>query len=422
MWSTILEVYVLEVGIGNPFNYVAILESLILRSSCLPDFQLLMTSITELEQLVKQTVEHIGGLLAQVLELQLWELIEDDEVMQSLKTELELQLQDSRDLFSHLVAYKLDLLDRINQASHTATEPASDDDDSSENETMSSHASKDLRSTLAQVQALLQKLSPFQETSVDDLCAQFKDLSDLEEITLDKPKAKVKPPPDEHCVVCLDPIDKTAVQPTCPHICCESCFIELVRMAVGDHKRLPLKCPACNAAFTEMDSPQVTAMLEKVRCRGQTLKALYDRAVHVTKLKNPFYCPNKKCDAVFETPPKGGSLFQCSACRFSLCIACKSLEHSPLTCVQFQALPENDRQQNDLKLYELAGAKKWRRCPRCQAVVEREMGCNHMTCRCSAQFCYACGSTYRQIGHVWIKDCECKLFELPKETIEWLGR
>lgn len=45
----------------------------------------------------------------------------------------------------------------------------------------------------------------------------------------------------------------------------------------------------------------------------------------------------------------------------------------------------------------------WRACFKCNAVVERSTGCNHMTCRCSAQFCYHCGSRWRT--------CECRLFE-----------
>ena len=41
-----------------------------------------------------------------------------------------------------------------------------------------------------------------------------------------------------------------------------------------------------------------------------------------------------------------------------------------------------------------AKEKKWRRCPKCQVVIERIDGCDHMTCssRCGFEFCYRCGA------------------------------
>ena len=42
----------------------------------------------------------------------------------------------------------------------------------------------------------------------------------------------------------------------------------------------------------------------------------------------------------------------------------------------------------------------WQRCPECHAVVELTVGCNHITCRCKAQFCYECAM-------LW-KTCQCE--------------
>ena len=36
--------------------------------------------------------------------------------------------------------------------------------------------------------------------------------------------------------------------------------------------------------------------------------------------------------------------------------------------------------------------KKWTRCTKCGYVLERIDGCDHMTCKCGAQFCFQCGS------------------------------
>ncbi|KAI8883511.1 hypothetical protein K501DRAFT_184309, partial [Backusella circina FSU 941] len=41
-----------------------------------------------------------------------------------------------------------------------------------------------------------------------------------------------------------------------------------------------------------------------------------------------------------------------------------------------------------------AEKENWSRCPTCKHMVEKNNGCNHITCRCGTQFCYRCGSLY----------------------------
>jgi hypothetical protein len=36
----------------------------------------------------------------------------------------------------------------------------------------------------------------------------------------------------------------------------------------------------------------------------------------------------------------------------------------------------------------------YRQCKRCKMVVEKNQGCNHITCRCGYQFCYVCGAEW----------------------------
>jgi hypothetical protein len=44
---------------------------------------------------------------------------------------------------------------------------------------------------------------------------------------------------------------------------------------------------------------------------------------------------------------------------------------------------------------EEAERQGWRRCYQCRALVELTVGCRHITCKCSAQFCYTCGARWR---------------------------
>jgi hypothetical protein len=48
---------------------------------------------------------------------------------------------------------------------------------------------------------------------------------------------------------------------------------------------------------------------------------------------------------------------------------------------------------------------KLKQCPSCKFWVEKSEGCDHMTCRCSFEFCYICGGVYQQ--------CECMEQQRP---------
>lgn len=51
---------------------------------------------------------------------------------------------------------------------------------------------------------------------------------------------------------------------------------------------------------------------------------------------------------------------------------------------------------------EAAKKEGWQRCFNCSAMVELKEGCNHMTCRCMAEFCMICGNKW--------KTCDCPWF------------
>lgn len=42
----------------------------------------------------------------------------------------------------------------------------------------------------------------------------------------------------------------------------------------------------------------------------------------------------------------------------------------------------------------------YRQCRKCKTIIELNQGCNHMTCKCSHQFCYICGKDWNDNGHL----------------------
>lgn len=103
--------------------------------------------------------------------------------------------------------------------------------------------------------------------------------------------------------------------------------------------------------------------------------------------------------------------FDCEACLSSFCVLCRlpwtvgDSNHNAISCTEYftlynTSLRENEEEQAQAEIMRrrLAGTLKF--CPSCDSRIERNGGCNHMTCRsCAFQFCWVCLATWRQCNH-----------------------
>lgn len=118
-----------------------------------------------------------------------------------------------------------------------------------------------------------------------------------------------------------------------------------------------------------------------------------------TATKN-LYCPGKGCgewikpSRVKVDMATGRKYARCGRCSTKVCVRCSSKYHTRREC------PKDDE---TARLVQMAKEKGWQRCYNCKAVVELKEGCNHMTCRCSAQFCMVCALPW--------KTCNCPWFD-----------
>lgn len=106
------------------------------------------------------------------------------------------------------------------------------------------------------------------------------------------------------------------------------------------------------------------------------------------------YCHNKTCSKFLDpTVDQTGDWVQCPECDCKTCIICKQEAHGSGS----ETCPED---LATLQTLEYAERENFRRCYQCAYMVERNGGCNHMTCRCGSSFCYICGLRWRT--------CQCR--------------
>ncbi|KAL5823507.1 hypothetical protein ACOSQ4_021407 [Xanthoceras sorbifolium] len=197
------------------------------------------------------------------------------------------------------------------------------------------------------------------------------------------------------CEICVErkEADEMFTTESCIHSYCCECISKHVTTKIQESTKAVITCPGVNCksvieidACREVLPKEVVELWEEVLC-----EELIDESER-------FYCPYKDCSAMLvnESEENGEVIMEaeCPVCHRLFCAVCCVPWHSGVDCEEFQRLNEDERGREDLMVMELAKENKWSRCPHCKFYVERTEGCPHITCRCSFQFCYGCGSEW----------------------------
>lgn len=136
--------------------------------------------------------------------------------------------------------------------------------------------------------------------------------------------------------------------------------------------------------------------------------ALYQEKAREFSTPNRLYCFDKSCSKFLGARQDIAARVSCRSCFKFTCARCTNTGHSPRI-----ACPDDAAAQEVL---ELGREQGWQRCPGCKTLVELNLGCNHMTCRCRKEFCYVCAATW--------KTCPCpqwdevRLIAAAEERVE----
>ncbi|RYC61157.1 hypothetical protein CHU98_g5057, partial [Xylaria longipes] len=195
------------------------------------------------------------------------------------------------------------------------------------------------------------------------------------------------PEPEVECVSCLDDFDpKDTVRAPC-HNYCTPCFRRLIASACQNEQHWPPKCCLNNIPesiiLANVDAEQGNEYRDRAR---EWNVPMADR----------IYCSQLEC-SLFISPENitpAQNLARCADGHHT-CTFCRNAQHEGDVCPQDKDM---------LRTNELAEEEGWKRCYGCHAYVEHREACQHMTCRCGAEFCYVCGARWRT--------CACTMTQL----------
>ena len=198
------------------------------------------------------------------------------------------------------------------------------------------------------------------------------------------------------CIVCLDERWRTTPRPCCGQPVCCHCMVKIVRLSINDGIA-HIKCPygACAKALTSNDVIDLIGIDRVLRQKYD--RFLVDAESDGSKKTCPRCCfiTEHKLPRKFRLKEEDVKL-RCTSCDLEWCFKCHAPWHEGLTCNTFK---KGDRQFQDwTKGKRQAGDANCRQCPTCRVYIQRNEGCDHMTCnRCNSEFCYRCGGLYVDI-------------------------
>jgi IBR domain, a half RING-finger domain len=191
------------------------------------------------------------------------------------------------------------------------------------------------------------------------------------------------------CLTCGSdnvPIIKTA-KLACSHRMCHDCLRRIFTMSVSDPAHMPPKC--CTAQHIPLK--HVDKLFD------QKFKKTWNRKFQEYTTRNRIYCPARQCGEWIKpnhiSVENGRKVGKCKRCGTRVCCICNNKMHISRECPKDPATN---------LFVEVAKKEGWQRCFNCSAMVELKEGCNHMTCRCTAEFCMICGNKW--------KTCDCPWF------------
>jgi hypothetical protein len=194
----------------------------------------------------------------------------------------------------------------------------------------------------------------------------------------------------ETCPICTDEISH-AEQLGCGHSYCSGCLQHYLESAPHT-KNFPLAClgdeggckvPISIPEIRRFLQPQVFQALVEVAFR-----AYLDQ--HTQELK---FCTTPDCQQIYRHSPtdSGTRTLQCPSCFSTICSACDEEAHEGMTCQERKAYKDPAEQD---RLFNIWANEHGKQCPECRRVIEKNEGCNHMTCPCGAHFCWQCGKAF----------------------------
>ncbi|PIA53346.1 hypothetical protein AQUCO_00900134v1 [Aquilegia coerulea] len=191
------------------------------------------------------------------------------------------------------------------------------------------------------------------------------------------------------CGICFDDYPQSKLYDAgCDHPFCSSCWEGYVSTSIHDGSGcLMLRCPEhkCGAA---VDQDLVNTFVSQEEDKEKYSNHLFKS--YVEDNRRIKWCPAPGCDNAVKYIGDFENYDVSCNCECGFCWNCTQEAHSPVDCDTVSNWILKNKDESENVNWILVNSKP---CPKCKRPIQKNEGCNHMTCKCGFHFCWLCLST-----------------------------
>ncbi|KAG5437119.1 hypothetical protein PCANB_001240 [Pneumocystis canis] len=187
----------------------------------------------------------------------------------------------------------------------------------------------------------------------------------------------------------------------CGHRYCRYCYEHYLTQKIKEEgESCRIYCPGekCKFVVTE----RVIELLVSPEISRRYI-ALLDRT-YVNDNEHLRYCPAPNCEYTIKCKIEQRQLTSIvptvvCLCGQRFCFGCGLSDHQPCICILVKMWLKKCEDDSETANWISANTKK---CPKCNATIEKNGGCNHMICKkCKYEFCWVCIGPWSEHGTNW---------------------
>ncbi|XVE69964.1 hypothetical protein DITRI_Ditri10aG0033300 [Diplodiscus trichospermus] len=190
------------------------------------------------------------------------------------------------------------------------------------------------------------------------------------------------------CNICYEDVSANMLTVMdCGHYFCNDCWTEHFIVKINEGQSRHIRCMAlkCNAVCDEEKIRQL------VSTRDTNLSDKFDRFLlesYIEDNKRVKWCPSvPHCGNAIRIEDDEPCEVECP-CGMQFCFSCLSEAHSPCSCLMWDLWSKKCQDESETVNWITINTKP---CPKCRKPVEKNGGCNHVSCLCGQSFCWLCG-------------------------------
>eukprot|EP00698_Gefionella_okellyi_P012867 TRINITY_DN3499_c0_g2_i1.p1 TRINITY_DN3499_c0_g2~~TRINITY_DN3499_c0_g2_i1.p1 ORF type:complete len:462 (-),score=17.15 TRINITY_DN3499_c0_g2_i1:309-1694(-) len=255
--------------------------------------------------------------------------------------------------------------------------------------------------------------------NIDELCEALAEAS-FDEKKLVGLQSPVKPKPlitsasavqgSQTCDICFTDVPKNAMHKmSCGHPFCKECWRQHIETQLMASPAAALACKCMQADCKKVVSVADMRLIVDDKHVQKYFRIFYQR---MASEKSSHYTSCRSCARTLQVHSHGW--WEMCPCSTPLCPQCGDEPHEPLTCSLLQNYREREARHNRHSSAE--DSEQWvqkfsKKCPRCKVPIQKNDGCNHMSCsQCSFQFCWLCLKGWAP------RECSCNQMQTTDEN------